>query len=95
MENNFERDIEAEYDFEEAYYAHIAQTNNFLIIPIPDPDGSYLTEEEKFLLKKNAVEEDKVVLYQIELDNGYVVFGDNLPTIGFIPITGGKEDYQS
>jgi len=88
-------DLEQEYEFEEKYYSHIAGTKKFTIIQIPDVDGTYPTDEEKFITNKIAREDESVVLYQILLDNGYIVIGKDTPFIGVIPLTDGKEIFHS
>ena len=80
MENHAE---EAQYEY--AFYKHIAGSEEFDIIPIPNIDGSYLSTQEKLDIASYARTNNNKLLYRVSLGDVAVVFGLEGGLIGIQP----------
>lgn len=82
--NNF-HNLEEHLMFELAFFEHVAQTDNFEIIPIPGLDGKRIPDEETQLILEEARRNGSKVLYRVSLGNIAVVFDQATGKTGIMP----------
>ena len=77
--------FEEEIHFEYKFFAAVAETEDFEIIPIPCEDGSYLTEQEKQSIVAFAAANKRRILFRVSLGRIALTFSDSNKLIGVSP----------